>query len=77
MTVCWPIYDGDVLRIDSKTGELKSLAGESELRLRTPAVQPVVSSILGRGLFSNMRKLASDSIHGASFISDAPTPQID
>jgi phosphogluconate dehydratase len=66
------LRDGDVLRIDSKTGELKSLADESELRLRAPAVQPRESSILGRGLFSNMRKLASDSIHGASFISDAP-----
>jgi phosphogluconate dehydratase len=65
------LQDGDILRVDSKTGELKTVAEESELRLRNPAVQPVASNILGRGLFSNMRKLAGDSTLGASFISDA------
>ena len=63
------LQEGDVIRVNGKTGELSSLLSEQELRQRQPATPPKVSSILGRGLFDRMRDVVGVSTLGASFIS--------
>jgi len=63
------LQDGDIVRVNGKTGELSSLLSEQELRKRTPAQAPKVSSILGRGLFDRVRGVIGESVTGASFLS--------
>jgi len=63
------LKDGDVLRVDCRSGELSAALSEAELRKRPPAKPPEVSNILGRGLFENMRNMVGESTLGASFIS--------
>jgi len=63
------LQDGDILRVNSKTGELVALLSEQELKQRNMAKQPAVSQILGRGLFEKMRSVVGESTLGASFIS--------
>lgn len=67
------LQDGDELTIDCHSGELSCAVSETSLRAREPAQPPVVSTILGRGLFQNMRATVSDSMLGASFISHNET----
>lgn len=62
------LQEGDIVRLNAKTGELFSLLSRDELLQRTPATQPTVSSILGRGLFKRMRSVVGKSTLGASSI---------
>lgn len=63
------LQEGDIVRVNAKTGELSSVLSTEELLQRTPATQPAVSSILGRGLFKRMRSVVGESTLGASSIS--------
>ncbi len=60
------LKEGDVIRVNSQTGELSALVDEAELSNRPAAVQPRVPNTLGRGLFKNMRDAVSVSTEGAS-----------
>ena len=60
------LKEGDVIRVNSQTGDLSALVDESELSNRPAAVQPSVPNTLGRGLFKNMRDAVSVSTEGAS-----------
>lgn len=60
------LKEGDVIRVNSQTGDLSALVDESELSNRPAAVQPTVPNTLGRGLFKNMRDAVSVSTEGAS-----------
>ena len=62
------LQEGDIVRIDSKNGELTTALSEQELRQREPALQPPTSQTLGRNLFEKMRSVVGDSTLGASFI---------
>ena len=62
------LQDGDILKVNAKTGELSSALSEGELLKRTPAAAPKVSTILGRGLFEQMRSVVDDSTAGGSFL---------
>ena len=62
------LQEGDIVRIDSKNGELSTALSEQELRQREPALQSPVPQTLGRNLFEKMRAVVGDSTHGASFI---------
>ena len=62
------LQEGDIVRIDSKNGELTTELSEQELRQREPALQSPVPQTLGRNLFEKMRAVVGDSTHGASFI---------
>ena len=62
------LQEGDIVRIDSKNGELATQLSEQELRQREPALQPPTSQTLGRNLFEKMRSVVGDSTLGASFI---------
>ena len=62
------LQEGDIVRVNAKTGELSALLSEKELAQRTPAEPPKVSSILGRGLFDQMRTVVDDSTLGGSFL---------
>jgi len=63
------LKEGDTLTIDCQTGELSCALSATQLKAREPALPPTVSTILGRGLFQNMRGSVSDSTLGASVIS--------
>lgn len=60
------LRDGDVVRVDAKSGELIVWVDESELRQRTPAEEPPANTTLGRGLFENLRNIVDVSTLGAS-----------
>jgi phosphogluconate dehydratase len=62
------LKDGDVVRVNSHTGELCTLVSEAELALREPADEPKIRQTLGRGLFEKMRAVVGESTNGASFI---------
>ncbi len=62
------LQEGDVVRVDTKNGELTTLLSEQELRQREPVLQSPVPQTLGRNLFEKMRAVVSDSTLGASFI---------
>ncbi len=64
------LQDGDVLRVNAKTGELAVLLAVDELTKRPLAEQPIAASTLGRGLFANMRAMVGESVSGASFLND-------
>lgn len=69
------LQDGDVLTVDCHSGELSCALSEAELTARAPAEPPIVSTILGRGLFQNIRESVGDSMLGASFISHGEVSQ--
>lgn len=62
------LQDGDIVTIDCNSGEVSSALSEQELRQRTPAEPPAVSSIVGRGLFKQARATVGESTAGASFL---------
>ena len=62
------LQDGDVLRVNAKTGELAVLLAVDELTKRPLAEQPIATNTLGRGLFANMRAMVGESVSGASFL---------
>lgn len=62
------LQEGDRIKIDCHNGEISCAVDEAELLKRKPAPEPSNSSILGRGLFKNMRNLVSDSTKGASLL---------
>ena len=62
------LREGDVIRVDCQTGELKALVGEAELSQREPAPEPKTPNTLGRGLFQKMRSVVGESTDGGSFI---------
>lgn len=64
------LQDGDMLRVDAKSGELSVLLSDAELVKREPVKAPKESSILGRGLFKQMRSVVGKSTAGASFIDE-------
>lgn len=64
------LQEGDVIRVDSQAGELSVNVPVEELKARQPAAAPVVSNILGRGIFQNMRDIVSVSTAGASFLTN-------
>ncbi|MEM7360124.1 MAG: phosphogluconate dehydratase [Pseudomonadota bacterium] len=65
------LRDGDVVRVDAKTGELLVRVDETELRQRTPAEEPPAVTTLGRGLFENLRNIVDVSTRGASVFNQA------
>lgn len=60
------LQEGDVIRVDAKTGELSVNIATSELKKRIPAKEPARAMTLGRGLFSGLRDNVGDSTAGAS-----------
>jgi len=62
------LQDGDLITVNSQSGELSCAVSEQQLRLRTPAQQPLEATTLGRGLFKNMRSAVGESTDGASSI---------
>ena len=62
------LQDGDLITVNSQSGELSCAVSEQQLRLRTPAQQPLEATTLGRGLFKNMREAVGESTDGASSI---------
>ncbi len=67
------VRDGDLIRLDSLTGELQVLLSDQELAARDP-VQPDLAANqygMGRELFAGMRKLASGAEEGASVLFEA------
>lgn len=63
------LKDGDLVRLDAKTGELLFLGDQSEFDSRDPAVfRPNKAGIgLGREFFASMRDMASSASAGSSF----------
>lgn len=62
------LQDGDIVRVDAQAGELTVNLSAAELRARPIASAPPASTILGRGLFHNMRETVGVSTSGASFL---------
>lgn len=62
------LREGDVIRVDCQTGELRALVSEAELSQREPAPEPKTPNTLGRGLFQKMRSVVGESTDGGSFI---------
>lgn len=62
------LVDGDIIRINSDSGEISVLLDEQELANRSIVQQPAVSNTLGRVLFANMRAAVGVSTKGASAI---------
>lgn len=62
------LQDGDVIRLNAKTGELAVAAEVDDLLQRTMANLPERANTLGRGLFLTMRNGAGESTSGASFL---------
>jgi phosphogluconate dehydratase len=62
------VKDGDMIRLNGKTGELQLLVAESELAARTPSNPNLSESYqgCGRELFSGMREQLSDAERGAT-----------
>ncbi len=58
--------EGDLVRIDSHSGELALLVSEEELSKRESAQPPHVPHTIGRGLFANFRNVVGVSTEGAS-----------
>ncbi|MAK59532.1 MAG: phosphogluconate dehydratase [Ponticaulis sp.] len=65
------LRDGDVVKLDCKTGQLSFVGDEAEFATREPDVfRPNRSDVgLGRELFGVMRTQAGDASSGASFFS--------
>ncbi|TWC28186.1 6-phosphogluconate dehydratase [Pseudomonas sp. SJZ079] len=61
------VRDGDVIRVDGQTGELRVLVEDAELAAREPAVDTLNNAVgCGRELFSFMRLAFSSAEQGAS-----------
>lgn len=62
------IKDGDMIRVNGKTGELKLLVDEQELATRALSAPDLSASYqgCGRELFSILREQLSDAEHGAT-----------
>jgi phosphogluconate dehydratase len=61
------VRDGDVIRVDGKTGELRVLVEDAELAAREPAIDTLNNAVgCGRELFSFMRLSFSSAEQGAS-----------
>ncbi|ATC31436.1 phosphogluconate dehydratase [Caulobacter vibrioides] len=60
------VQDGDVIRVNAETGELKILVDEATLRARTPANVPASKPGFGRELFGWMRAGVGAADAGAS-----------
>lgn len=60
------LKDGDIVRVDARTGSLDIKLNEAELMGRTPVAAPQNSMTVGRGLFAKMRSVVSASTSGAS-----------
>ena len=63
------VRDGDVIRVDGRTGELQVLVDEAEFAARSPALPPPPASGSGRELFAFMRAGFSPAEQGASVFS--------
>lgn len=64
------VRDGDLIRLDADSGELKLLVDETELALREPVRADLSANHhgMGRELFGGMRRLVSGAEQGASFL---------
>ncbi|SEG50138.1 phosphogluconate dehydratase [Marinobacterium lutimaris] len=64
------VRDGDLVRVDGETGELRLLVDEAELAARDAAGADLSRSHFGMGreLFGGMRRLVSGAEQGASFL---------
>lgn len=62
------VEDGDLVRIDAKTGDLMVLVDEAVFSARTPSQGPVVPDTFGRNLFSGVRSIVGPAGQGGSFI---------
>ena len=62
------IQDGDIIRLDAVSGELRLLVSDEELNKREPAVKTNYSdqSGLGREIFNQFRNVVSSAEQGAS-----------
>jgi phosphogluconate dehydratase len=61
------VRDGDLIRVDGQTGELRVLVEDAELAAREPAVDTLNNAVgCGRELFSFMRLAFSSAEQGAS-----------
>ncbi|SEL14320.1 6-phosphogluconate dehydratase [Atopomonas hussainii] len=66
------VQDGDVIRVDGKTGELRVLVDAAQLQARTPAELPAEQGVgMGRELFAFMRGAMSSAEEGGSCFTQA------
>jgi phosphogluconate dehydratase len=63
------VRDGDLIRVDGRTGELRVLVDASEFAAREPVAPPPPASGSGRELFAFMRAGFSSAEQGASVFS--------
>lgn len=63
------VRDGDLIRVDGRSGELRVLVDEAEFAAREPAAPPPPASGSGRELFAFMRAGFSSAEQGASVFS--------
>ncbi|TXH98444.1 MAG: phosphogluconate dehydratase [Pseudomonas sp.] len=63
------VRDGDVIRVDGRTGELQVLVDEAEFAARSPALPPLPETGCARELFAFMRAGFSPAEQGASVFS--------
>jgi phosphogluconate dehydratase len=72
------VVDGDVLRVDSLTGQLDVCVDLGQLLDRAPALAPASSDTLGRALFAPLRALVGSADRGASVFvpSSVPLPEL-
>jgi phosphogluconate dehydratase len=62
------LRDGDIIRLDTESGELSVALDPAELRRRTPASHPQPQFGYGRELFAHMRRAAGPADAGASVL---------
>src|SRR5690606_37759953 len=60
------VRDGDVIRVDGRSGELQVLVDEAEFAARSPALPPPPETGCARELFAFMRAAFSPAEQGAS-----------
>jgi phosphogluconate dehydratase len=62
------LRDGDIIRLDTESGELSVALDPAELRRRAPATHPQPQFGYGRELFAHMRRAAGPADAGASVL---------
>lgn len=62
------VQNGDMIRLDAKTGILELLVDEKELAQRVPAERTTEPQTIGRGLFDTFRRSADIAEKGAAVV---------
>jgi phosphogluconate dehydratase len=65
------VRDGDIIRVDARSGELTIKLDPAELMARPPAVCPRAAAGYGRELFGMMRRAAGPADAGACTLYEA------